>query len=94
MSRRTDRLPIEAEVRLRRAGSPAYPARVFDLSPEGCKVEFVERPALEEHVWVKFPGLESLQAEVRWIEGFAAGVRFDKPLHAAVFERLMKISRG
>lgn len=61
---------------------------VFDLSPEGCKIEFVERPGLGERVWVKFDNLEALEGSVRWVAGHVGGVQFERPLHAAVFDRL------
>jgi hypothetical protein len=44
------RLDIAAEVGVRRAGAHSYRVRVFDASPEGCKIEFVERPAIGEHI--------------------------------------------
>ena len=63
-------------------------SRVFDASPEGCKVEFVERPAIGERVWVRFDGIEPLEGTVRWVEGHVGGVKFKRPLHQAVFQRL------
>jgi hypothetical protein len=65
-----------------------YRVRVFDASPEGCKVEFVERPAIGERVWVRFDGIEPLEGTVRWVEGHVGGVKFKRPLHQAVFQRL------
>ena len=44
--RSADRLNFAAEVGVRRTGAHRYRVRVFDVSPEGCKVEFVERPAI------------------------------------------------
>ena len=60
-----------------------------DASPHGCRVEFVERPALAERAWIKFEGLDALEATVCWVKGFSAGVRFEKPIHPAVFDGLM-----
>ena len=88
-SRGSPRHSLDAEVGIRRAGSPRYRVRIFDASPEGCKIEFVERPAIGERVWVKFEGLEGIAATVRWVEGYSGGVRFDRALHEAVFKRLM-----
>ncbi len=82
------RLKLTAEVGIRRAGVRSYRVRVFDASPEGCKIEFIERPAVGERIWVKFDGLEALESTVRWIAGHVGGVRFERPLHAAVFQRL------
>jgi hypothetical protein len=59
---------------------------VFDASSHGCKVEFVERPEMQECVWVRFEGLEPLEAHVRWLEGHCAGLQFSRPIHPAVFD--------
>ena len=84
--RRNPRVRLTAEVMLRRPGKSNYRVRVFDASPDGCKLEFIERPELDESLWVKFEGMELLEARVCWIEGFTAGVAFRNPLHPAVFE--------
>jgi hypothetical protein len=88
--RQSDRKSLSAEVSLRRLGKLNYRARVFDLSPEGCKVELVDRPELREHVLIKFDGLESLEAEVCWIDGSSAGLRFERTIHSAVFDLLLQ----
>lgn len=75
---------------LRRSGQKTYRANVHDVSREGCKVEFVERPMLDEIVWVKFEGLEALEAMVCWVEGFSVGLEFQRPVHQAVFEVLLQ----
>jgi PilZ domain len=85
---RPHRLALSAEVGLRRSGAKAFRVRVFDLSPEGCKVEFVERPSIGERVWLKFDSLESLEGSVRWVAGHVGGLKFEQPLHEAVFRRL------
>lgn len=87
--RRSARVHAEAEVQLRRSGQLNYSVQVFDLSREGCRLEFVERPQLDEMVWIKFEGLESIEATVCWTEGFCAGVEFSRPIHAAVFDLLL-----
>ena len=88
--RRYQRVELNAEVRMRRLGKATYSVRVSDLSPYGCKVELVERPEMDEHVLVKFPGLQALESEVCWIDGPWAGLRFVQPMHAAVFELLVE----
>lgn len=89
MPRKSARVGLTAEVTLRRAGKSVYRVRVFDASPQGCKLEFIERPDLDEFLFVKFEGMELLEARVCWIDGFAAGVEFQKPIHPAVFEMLI-----
>ena len=87
--RRSERFPVVAEVALRRSGKLNFRTSVFDLSPHGCRIQFVERPRLEELVWIKFDGLEALEAQVCWIDGLKAGVAFSAPIHTAVFEQLV-----
>jgi hypothetical protein len=87
--RKHERQSITATVSLRRGGRQQYQARVFDLTPEGCKLEFVERPKVDEVVWAKFNGLDSIESTVRWVDGFYGGLQFDKPIYPAVFELLL-----
>ena len=87
--RRSPRVAVDAEVVLRRPGQSNYRVRVHDLSCHGCKIEFVERPRMDERAWIRFEGLEPLDALVCWVDGFVAGVEFDRPIHPAVFEMLL-----
>lgn len=87
--RRSTRVEIEAEVVLRRSGQINYPVSLYDLSPEGCKLEFVERPRLEECVWVKLPGVEPLESRVQWVNGTAVGLAFSRAIHPAVYHMLL-----
>ena len=87
--RRSPRVNVSAMVKLRRRGHHNFTVKVFDLSREGCKLEFLERPQLDETVWVKFEDLELLQATVCWVQGRSVGVEFVKPIHPAVFDMLL-----
>jgi len=87
--RAADDAGIAAEVSLRRMGKGAYQCRLFDLSPEGCKAEMIERPRVGERAVIRLPGIEPLEAEVRWVEGPNAGLRFERSFHPAVFEMLL-----
>lgn len=89
-NRKQERVELSTTVSLRRMGRTQYQARVLDLSPTGCKVEFVERPRPGEQLWVKFEGLDSIEATVRWVDGYYGGIEFVKPIHPAVFEVLQK----
>jgi hypothetical protein len=88
--RRSERVALSAEVTLRRLGHASFSVAVTDASPNGCKVELVERPAEGEHVLVKFDGLEPLESVVCWVEGFTAGLKFARPMHPAVFDLMIE----
>jgi hypothetical protein len=87
--RRHERVSVEGEVTMRRSGKTSFRVHIYDLSPDGCKAEFVERPELDEQLWIKFDGLEALEARVRWLSGAKAGLSFIRPLHPAVFDLIV-----
>jgi len=87
--RQAERSSVTAQVKVRRIGQPNYSVPMFDLSPEGCRIEVIERPRVGEQLMVKFQGLEIVRAEVCWIEGFIIGLKFERPLHPAVFDLLV-----
>lgn len=86
--RRGERVPLLADVTMRRLGKHSFRVRVFDASTHGCKVEYIERPAVEELVRIRFDGLQPLDARTCWIEGNQAGLEFERPIHPAVFDLL------
>jgi hypothetical protein len=95
--RNHERVAVEAEVTLRRSGKLNFRVRVYDISPEGCRAEFVERPELYERVWIRFEGMHSLEATICWIAGSKTGMRFVQPIHSAVFQHLanrMQLNAG
>ena len=88
--RRTIRRKIDAEVILRRSLDQPYKVKLRDLSLNGCSVELVNHVQLGERLWIKLPGLDSIEGFVRWEENFRAGSDFLTPLHPAVFDMLLQ----
>lgn len=84
-----ERIEVMAELSLRRHGRLHYVGRLFDLTPHGCRVEFVERPKCGEMMWAKFENLEAIEAKVRWVDGFNGGLEFVRPIYPAVFDLLV-----
>ena len=87
--RRSERVALNMSVSLRRPGQLNYRVRIFNVSLHGCRMEFVERPKIDQRLWVRFGGLQALEAEVCWVEGAAVGVNFVQPIHPAMFDRLV-----
>ena len=88
--RKAGRQPLTAEIVLRRIGRSAYRMTATDASLYGCKVELVERTSVGEQVLVKFDCLDPMEARVRWVEGYTAGLEFARPIHPAVFDLLVE----
>ena len=88
--RRSERVALAAVVTMRRHGGPSFRVNVFDASPEGCRIDFVDRPLADEHLSIRFDGLEALEGQVCWIEQHYAGLKFARPIHPAVFDLLIE----
>jgi hypothetical protein len=88
------RVGLNAEVTLRRTGQGNYRVKILDFSLNGCRAEFVERPKLDERVWVKLDDMQPLEAMVCWVRGFDVGLEFDRPIHPAVFDMLVARLNG
>lgn len=91
-ARATKRLKTTIRATMQRHGQTKYAVLVSDMSPTGCKVEFVDRPEVDERVHMRFSGLESIEGTVRWIADHKAGVYFERPIHPAVFEQMIEPS--
>lgn len=87
--RKGSRVTLSAEVTLRRAAKGSYRVKIIDASLHGCKAEFVERPELDETVWVKIDYLEAIEATVCWVRGLEVGLEFKRAIHPAVFDMLI-----
>lgn len=90
VERGAKRTPVQAEVILRGRGRPSYRVIARDLSISGCQVEFVERPREGDRLSIKFDYLEPLEAEVLWVERRTAGLKFEHPMHPAVYSLLLE----
>lgn len=93
-TRRYERVSVEGDVSMHRRNKVTYRVHIYDISPEGCRAEFVERPDVNEQLWIKFDGLDSLGADVRWVVGSKAGLKFQRSFHPAVFDLLIARLRG
>jgi hypothetical protein len=88
--RRAERNGVEGQISMRRLGSFGFELPVRDISTAGCKVELVEQVCASDSVITRLPGLEPFGATVVWSDDRTAGVRFNRPIHPAVFELLLE----
>jgi hypothetical protein len=90
IDRKAGRHAAGIEAQLRRLGHLNYSIKLRDISPDGCQVDLVERPAVGEVMHVKLPGLGAMEARVRWVDNYVAGLKFERPMHPAVFDLLLQ----
>lgn len=90
-NRSTLRKAVKLDARARDRGASRFAIRVVDLSMTGFRAEtvFTLRPGTI--VWLTLPGLQSLEAEIAWQRGEHIGAAFRQPLHAAVFDHMVRL---
>lgn len=80
-------IDLECEIRI---GTRAWrKARLADLTPSGFQVTIFDMPPRGTSVYVRFAGMQMLQAEVCWSKLETAGCRFASPLSSYVFDHII-----
>jgi hypothetical protein len=87
--RRSDRLPLEREIILRRVGGFNFDVGIRNISVGGCTVEAIEEYEVGDPVIARFPQLEPLGSRVCWTKGTTAGIQFLRTIHPAVLDSLV-----
>src|SRR6478672_5112491 len=87
--RSCERAAVASTISVRPIGGFNYQARLDDVSRAGCRVELVEQAELGEPLIARFPQLEPMVGEVRWLDGPIAGLQFARPMHPAVLDAVV-----
>lgn len=89
-SRVSKRIQTEIGAGLRQRGASGVSVEVTDLSTHGfraCTHLELEKGA---DVWLRLPGLEACHAKVAWAKGTLIGCAFERPLHPAVLDMILR----
>ena len=93
-SRASERVAIEIGAGLRQRGASGVSVLVMDLSTHGFRASTHLELAHGTDVWLRLPGLEACHATVVWSKGQYIGCAFERPLHPAVLEMIVRKSKG
>jgi hypothetical protein len=93
-SRASERVAIEMGAGLRQRGASGVSIMVMDLSTHGFRASTHLELAQGTDVWLRLPGLEACHATVAWSKGQFIGCAFERPLHPAVLEMIVRRSKG
>jgi len=85
---RAERVSFDMLVRYRRDGVRAT-MLMKNLNCDGARVEGLTGLRFGDTITVMLPSLAPKEARVVWIDGMAAGLEFDRPLHPDIFETLV-----
>ena len=78
--RRSSRLPVELEAKMRELGAMGVEARVLNISERGFMAVSDGRFEVGTRVWLMLPGRERANAVVKWTAGDKIGAEFAEPI--------------
>ncbi len=85
--RRTERWAWDAEVQFR-SGTKRANVRLRDISPLGARIKGVFLVHEGDRFFIRFPGMESIEAKVAWVTEFEFGCEFARPRSPVILEAL------
>ena len=91
-SRTSKRVPIAIDAGLRQRGAAGVSVEVRDLSTHGFRASTHLELAVGSDVWLRLPGIEPCHAKVAWAKGQFIGCAFERPLHPAVLDMIVRNS--
>lgn len=88
--RKAERTSVEMGAGLRQRGASGVSVDILDLSTHGFRASTHLDLQPGADVWLKLPGLEALHARVAWSNAHYVGCAFEKPLHPAVLQMMVR----
>jgi hypothetical protein len=88
--RQAERKHVALGAALRQRGAGGVTIRVQDLSTHGFRAETHLELLPGTDIWLRLPGLEAWHGRVAWAEGNQIGCAFERPLHPAVLDNLLR----
>jgi hypothetical protein len=85
--RRSPRLPVELEVKMRELGASGVEAKVLNISEHGFMAVANGHFEVGSRVWLMLPGRERANAIVKWTAGEKLGAEFAEPVSLEDFHR-------
>lgn len=89
-SRKSERVKLELGAGLRQRGGTGVAIQIMDLSTDGFRASTHLQLEKGSDVWLRLPGLEPYHAKVMWSKGAFIGCAFERPLHPAVLDMIVK----
>jgi hypothetical protein len=78
--RRSSRLPVELEARMRELGASGVEAKVLNISERGFMAVADGRFEVGSRVWLMLPGRDRANAVIKWTAGDKIGAEFAEPI--------------
>src|SRR6059058_2900590 len=78
--RRSLRLPVELDAKMRELGASGVEAKVLNISESGFMAIAEGQFEVGSRVWLMLPGRERANAVVKWTAGDKLGAEFAQPI--------------
>ena len=78
--RRSSRVPVALEAKMRELGANGVEARVLNISEQGFMAESDTHFEVGSRVWLMLPGRERANAVIKWTAGDKLGAEFAEPI--------------
>lgn len=92
-SRLADRRMVLIGVRVRRPGETWFKSYITDVSEIGFRLKSFMKLAADDDLWIMLPGFEGRRARVLWTRAHESGCAFERPLHPAILDHIIRISQ-
>ncbi|GGD64182.1 PilZ domain-containing protein [Croceicoccus mobilis] len=91
MFRSDPREIVEIHCSFRQGLQALQPIKVTDLTCAGCKLDHVPMEITQgDRIAIRIDTLAPIYGVVQWVKsGMGAGLKFEKPLHPAVFKSML-----
>lgn len=90
--RLAERRYLRVPIKVRRPGETWFRSHIADLSVDGFRLQSFMKLASGDMLWIMLPGFEGRRATVLWTRGHEAGCQFERPLHPAILDHIIRIS--
>ncbi|HAF42108.1 MAG TPA: PilZ domain-containing protein [Sphingobium sp.] len=92
--RGADRRHVQIGVKVRRPGETWFTSRIADLSLSGFRLQSFMKLSVGSDLWVMLPGFEGRRARILWTRGHEAGCTFERPLHPAILDHIVRLGQA
>lgn len=87
------RRDVPVAVKVRRPGETWFKSQIIDVSINGFRLESFMKLNDGDDLWIMLPGFEGRRARVIWTRMHESGCVFERPLHPAILDHILKISQ-
>lgn len=93
VARVAERRHVLINVKVRRPGESWFTSRICDVSVTGFRLQSFMKLCVGGELWIMLPGFEGRRARVLWTAAPEAGCAFERPLHPAILDHIVRTSQ-